>query len=170
MLGPSFLAGLVLAVAAYVTLFYRALHYRRKVWVHAGYMLATPLILFESPFSRVLGGWVPAFMVHGPQDFGRIMPSILWSMALELLFIAIIWWRYREKARPFLVAGLFIVGQMLAMGLMQDVAILKSLLGALGAVPSAAIVMTGFAIGAATSWSGWVAGRRPGPSKLAQPA
>jgi len=46
MLGGSFLIGLAVAIAAYVTVYYRALKYRRKVWVHAGYMLATPLILF----------------------------------------------------------------------------------------------------------------------------
>ena len=52
MFGGQFLIGLALAIAAYVTLFYRALAHRRKVWMHSGYMLATPLILFESPFGR----------------------------------------------------------------------------------------------------------------------
>ena len=47
--GAQFLVGLALAMAAYVALFYRALKYRRKVWVHSGYMLATPLILFVIP-------------------------------------------------------------------------------------------------------------------------
>lgn len=47
MFGGQFLAGVALAMAAYVTLYYRALKYRRKVWLHSGYMLATPLILFE---------------------------------------------------------------------------------------------------------------------------
>ena len=52
MFGGQFLIGLALAIAAYVALYYRALKHRRKVWLHSGYMLATPLILFESPFSR----------------------------------------------------------------------------------------------------------------------
>src|SRR4051794_17706288 len=59
MLGGSFLVGVALGAAAYVTVYYRALKYRRQVWIHAGYMLTTPLILFESPFSRVLGMYVP---------------------------------------------------------------------------------------------------------------
>ena len=54
MFGGQFLIGLALAIAAYVVLYYRALKYRRKVWLHSGYMLATPLILFESPFSRLM--------------------------------------------------------------------------------------------------------------------
>jgi hypothetical protein len=72
--GPAFMAGTMVAMAAYVTVYYRALKYRRKVWVHAGYMLATPLILFESPFSRAAAFVVPAFQVNGPADFRTSWP------------------------------------------------------------------------------------------------
>ena len=157
--GAQFLIGLALAVAAYIVLFYRALKFRRKVWQHSGYMLATPLILFESPFSRVLGTWVPPFNVP---DLNTIIPTILWSCAVELVIIAVLWWRFRDKAAPFLVAGIFIVGQMLTMGLLSDNAVLERMLVVIGNMPSAAVVMTGFAIGAATSWGGWTAGKRPG--------
>ncbi len=159
--GGEFLIGLALAVAAYVVLYYRALKYRRKVWSHAGYMLATPLILFESPFSRIIGAWIPALEYRGPQDNAVFMDSIVWAMAAELAVIAVLWWRFREKANPFLVAAVFIVAQMLTMGLMHDHAGLESLLVVIGNLPSAAVVLTGFAIGAATSWAGWQAGKRP---------
>jgi hypothetical protein len=170
--GASFLIGLAIAIAAYVTVYYRALKYRRKAWIHAGYMLATPLILFESPFSRILNGFMPGLTVRGPDDFGRILPSILWSIALELLVIALIWLKYRERARPFLVAGLFILAQMLCMGLMADAAWLRALLAGIGALPSPAVVLSGFAIGALTSWAGWKAGQRaPRPrAEAVQPA
>jgi hypothetical protein len=159
--GASFLIGLALAIAAYVTVYFRALKYRRKVWVHSGYMLATPLILFESPFSRVMTMFVPGLTIRGPADFDRIIPSIEWAMALELLFVALLWFRFRDKAGPFLVAALFIVAQMLTMGLMTQSSVLKSLLAMIGHTPSAVVVLTGFAIGAATSWAGWNAGKRP---------
>ncbi len=161
MFGGEFLVGLALAAAAYVVLYYRALKYRRKVWVHSGYMLATPLILFESPLSRILGAWVPGLTVAGPQDFGRIIPSIEWAMATELVVIAAIWLAYREKAKPFLVAGGFVVAQMVTMGFMSHNAVLEAALVVIGNVPSAAVVMTGMAIGAVTSWAGWQAGKRP---------
>ena len=170
MFGPSFLVGMAVAIAAYVTIFYRALRWRRKVWIHAGYMLATPLFLFESPFSRVLNMVVPAFAIRGPQDFPLIMDSILWSMALELAFIAAIWMKYRERANPFLVTGGFIVLQMLTMGLMGDAAFLKTLLVALGGVPSLAVWGIGFALGAATAWLGWEKGRRPAAAVRPTPA
>ena len=159
--GGAFLIGLALAIAAYVTVYYRALKYRRKVWVHSGYLLSTPLILFESPFSRILSGFMPGLTIRGPADFGRLIPSIEWAMAAELAIIAVIWWRVGEKARPFLVAAGFIVAQMLAMGLMGNLPVLKVLLAVIGNAPSAAVVMTGFAIGAATSWAGWQAGKAP---------
>jgi hypothetical protein len=159
--GGQFLIGLALAIAAYVVLYYRALKFRRKVWLHSGYMLATPLILFESPFSRLMTGFVPGLTIGGPRDFDRIIPSIEWAMAVELVVIAVLWWRLRDKASPFLVAAVFIIGQMLTMGLMADNALLERMLVVIGNVPSATVVLTGFAIGAATSWAGWQAGKRP---------
>lgn len=172
MFGGSFLIGLALAIAAYVTVYYRALKYRRKVWIHAGYMLTTPLILFESPFSRLLNGFMPGLTISGPGDLHLIMPSILWAMAIELAVIAAIWSRFREKAAPFLVAGGFIVAQMLTMGLMADSTLLRSLLITIGQLPSEAVVLAGFAIGALTSWAGWRAGKRPRVpvSEAVQPA
>jgi hypothetical protein len=172
MFGAQFLIGLALAMAAYVALFYRALKFRRKVWLHSGYMLATPLILFESPFSRLMTMTIPGFAINGPQDFDRIIPSIVWAMAVELVVIAVLWWRFREKAAPFLVAAIFIVAQMLSMGLMNKNAALESLLVMIGNVPSAAVILTGFAIGATTSWAGWNAGKRPAvpAGGAAQPA
>jgi hypothetical protein len=46
------------------------------------------------------------------------------------------------------------------MGLMHDNAMLESLLVFIGNAPSVLVVLTGFAIGAATSWMGWQAGKR----------
>jgi hypothetical protein len=161
MFGGSFLIGMALAIAAYVTVYYRALKYRRKVWVHSGYMLTTPLILFESPFGRILNGFMPGLAIRGPDDLHLIMPAILWSMAIELAVVALIWAKYREKANPFLVAGGFILAQMLTMGLMAGSAALDPLLAVMGTVPSIAVVGAGFALGALTSWAGWKAGKRP---------
>jgi hypothetical protein len=159
--GPGFLIGTMVAMAAYVTVYYRALKYRRKVWVHAGYMLSTPLILFESPFSRMMGLYIPRFQVHGPADFPRIMETILWSCAIELLIIALIWWRVRDRAKPFLVTAGFVVVEMLAMAFASDFPVVKGLDVAIGHTPGGLIWLAGFAIGAATSWAGWQAGKQP---------
>lgn len=171
MFGGEFLIGLLLAIIAYVVLYYRALKYRRKVWLHSGYMLATPLILFESPLSRIFGSWMPGLAIRGPQDFHLVIDTIVWAMAVELVVIAVLWYRFRDRAFPFLVAGVFIVAQMLTMGLMKDNQPLEAMLRVIASVPSSAVVMAGMAIGAMTSWAGWVAGKRPATAGLsAQPA
>ncbi|WP_265569850.1 hypothetical protein [Sphingomicrobium nitratireducens] len=163
--GPAFLTGMLVAAAAYVTLYYRALKERRKVWPHAGYLLGTPIILFESPFSRlvdILG--VPAFAVRGPEDFGKIMPSIVWSDAVALAFCLIVYARVGPRARPFLVTGAFVGLQMAVMATTSDVAWIADVLRVVGGIPSVGMVALGVAIGAATSWLGWQAGKRPAPA------
>jgi len=172
MFGGSFLIGMAVALAAYVTVYYRALRYRRKAWTHAGYMLTTPLILFESPFSRLLNMFMPGLVIAGVADLHLIMTSILWSMALELVVVALVWLKYRERATPFLVAGGFIALQIVTMGWLGDLPVLKSLLTALAQVPSLAVWGAGFVIGALTSWAGWQAGRpAPRPAgEATQPA
>jgi hypothetical protein len=169
LLGGSFLLGLMVAVAAYVLLYYRALKYRRKVWLHSGYMLATPLILWESPFSRIMIEVVPGLGVAGPQDFPHILHSIQWAMATAVLFCIIVRWRVGERAHPFTVAGVLIAIEMVAMGFMGDLEIVRSALGLIGNLSSETVVMTGFAIGAATSWAGWQAGKRPAAATRVAP-
>ena len=170
--GPGFLTGTMVAIAAYVTVYYRALKYRRKVWVHAGYMLSTPLILFESPFSRIMGLYIPRFQVHGPADFPHIMETIVWSCVIELAIIAFIWWRVRDRAKPFLVTGALIVVEVLALVLASDFPALKRLDAFIGHTPGPAIWLIGLGIGALTSWAGWNAGKSPAvPVKaIPQPA
>jgi hypothetical protein len=134
-------------------------------------MLSTPLILFESPFSRVMGLYIPRFQVHGSADYPRIMETILWSCAIELLIIAIIWWRVRDRAKPFLVTGALIVVEVLALVIANYVPVLRRLDVLIGHTPGPPIWFIGFMIGALTSWAGWEAGKRPTvPVGAAQPA
>ncbi len=160
--GASFLIGLLVAMAAYVTLYYRALKFRRKVWTHAAYLLGTPIILFESPFSRIMTAFVPGFTIRGPENFDRLLPAIIWADALALAFCLLVWWRVGERAKPFLVTAGFVAFQMVAMGLLGEQAILWNGLRGVGNAPTSIVLATGFAIGAATSWLGWQAGKRSG--------
>jgi len=50
---------------------------------------------------------------------------------------------------------------MLAMGFASRFEMLKQLDTLIGHLPATAVVLAGFAIGAATSWAGWEAGKRP---------
>lgn len=157
--GGAFLIGLLVAVSAYVVLFYSALRDRRKLWLHAGYLLATPLILWESPFSRVLNALVPALGIAGPQDFAHILSAILWADLSAVLFCLVVRWQVGPRARPFAVAAGFILAQMAAMAFLGNAPPVLALLALIGRMPSAAVIAIGFAIGAATSWLGWQAGK-----------
>lgn len=162
MFGPAFLVGMLAAAAAYVTLYFLALRHRRKVWPHAGYLLGTPIILFESPFSRLMSNLgVPGFAVRGPEDFGKILDGILYSDALAIAFCLAVFWKVGDRARPFLVTAGFVGLQMVVMGGLNGAGWVAEALRTLGGVPSAMMVGTGMAIGAATSWLGWQAGKRP---------
>ena len=89
------------------------------------------------------------------------METILWSCAIELLIIALIWWRVHDRAKPFLVTAGFVVVEMLAMAFASDFPVVKGLDVAIGHTPGGLIWLAGFAIGAATSWAGWQAGKQP---------
>jgi len=100
-----------------------------------------------------------------------VMASIEWSMAIELAIIAIIWWRVGDRAKPFLVTAALIAVEMLAMGFAGDVALIRNLDTVIAHMPAASVVLTGFVIGAATSWFGWQTGKRPVAEGMsAQPA
>lgn len=153
--GGSLLVIVLVAIAAYLTLFYRALMFRHKVWLHAGYMLATPLILFESAFHRLLLWYVP-----GATDPQMFLPGISAAMTVELIVIAVIWWRHGAKSEPFLIAATFIVAQMLGMIMLRNAAPVTSLLKLIGSMPSGIVILVGFSLGAFTSWAGWNVGER----------
>ena len=159
--GGALLMIVAVAMAAYVTLYYRALKYRRKVWIHSGYLLSTPLVLFESAFHRLMLWYVPGLLDRSGPDGRLFLPGILFAMSVELAIIAVIWLRFREKAKPFLIAAAFIVAQMLTMTLLKDSFLAKWMLGFVGHLPSLIVVSSGFAIGAMTSWLGWKRGGRP---------
>jgi hypothetical protein len=113
--GPSFGIGMGVAIAAYLTLFYQALKHRRTVKLHAGFMLATPMILFESPFSRVIERFFPWMNVIGSEGPQGLLDTIAVSNALVALFALALYLRDRKSGAPWLVAIFFITLQSVLM-------------------------------------------------------
>ena len=82
-----------------------------------------------------------------------------------------LWLRFRDKAKPFLVAAGFIVAQMLTMGLMSDNAVLESAAGRHRQCAERRRGPDRLRDRRATSWAGWNAGKRPAvPAGAAQAA
>lgn len=159
--GPSFGIGTGIAIAAYLTLFYQALKNRRRVKLHAGYMLATPLILFESPFSRVMASYLPWMNFIGSEEVHTVQDMIAISDGMVAIFALALYLRDRRNGAPWLVAAGFCVLQAVVMWFGPYVPQMGVLFGAYAAIPLPITAAAGMAAGILAGWLGWKAGAAP---------
>lgn len=156
--GPAFGIGMAVAIAAYLTLFYQALKTRRNVKLHAGYMLATPMILFESPFSRLMDAVFPWMNIIGSEGVHAVQDTIVISDAIMIVFAMTLYRMDRKHGAPWLVASFFMALQAVTMWFAPFVPATGSLFSAYAAIPPALTVLAGTVLGAAAAWFGWRAG------------
>ncbi len=161
MLGPSFGIGMGIAIAGYLTLFFLALKHRHNLKLHAGFMVATPLILFESPFSRVMSDYLPGMNVIGSEGPRQVLDTIVISDGLAIILALVLWARNRKHGAPWLVAAGFMAAQAAAMWFAPDVPFLGTGFAAYGAAPAGVTMALGVVAGAAAAWLGWEAGKLP---------
>jgi len=168
-IGPSFGIGMGIAIAAYLTLFYLALKHRRNVKLHAGYMLATPLVLFESPFSRVMDMYLPWMNVIGSEFPQAILDTITISDAMVAVFALWLWARNRKHGAPWLIAAGFAALQGVVMWFAPFIPAITAGFAAYAAIPPGVTLALGIVAGGAAAWFGWQAGKPEGRA-AAQPA
>jgi hypothetical protein len=166
--GPSFGIGMLVAIAAYLTLYFLALKHRRNIKLHAGYMLATPLILFESPFSRVMDSLLPWMNFIGSAPLHVVQDQIVISDGLAILFAMSLYAMDRKHGAPWLVASGFMALQAVVMWFAPAVPALGRSFAAYAAVPLPLMLAAGLAAALLATWAGWRAGA--GPSTLAKGA
>lgn len=159
--GPAFGIGMAVAIAAYLTLFYQALKTRRNIRLHAGYMLATPMILFESPFSRLMDALFPWMNIIGSEGVHAVQDTIVVSDAIMIAFAMVLYFRDRKHGAPWLVASFFMALQAITMWFAPFVPVIGRVFGAYAAIPPAVTLSLGLALGAAAAWLGWEAGKPP---------
>lgn len=160
-LNPSFGLSMIFAILAYLVLYAQGLRNRRSVRLHAGYMLATPLVLFESPFSRILLSDLP-FLVFTSSPFPqRILDAIVISMAMAIAFSLVMYLRDRKGGVPFLVAAVLMIVQAVAMYVGSYSDTFRTVFAWYATLPAWLTIGAGFAIGAAAAWLGWT--RPAGP-------
>jgi hypothetical protein len=160
-LGPSFGIGMGIAIIGYLTLFYLALKHRRNVKLHAGYMLATPLILFESPFSRVMGDYLPWMNIIGSKFPQSILDTIALSDLMVTAFALVLWRGNRKHGAPWLIAAGFTAFQGVVMWFAPFIPAIDAGFAAYAAIPESVTLALGVAAGGAAAWLGWEAGKRP---------
>jgi hypothetical protein len=156
-LGPSFGIGMGVAIAAYLTLFYQALKTRRNVKLHAGYMLATPMILFESPFSRAMDSFFPWMNVIGSEGPHGLLDTIVISNALVTVFALALYVRDRRHGAPWLVAIGFMTLQSITMWFAPYSTVLDSAFAAYTRVPHWVSLAATLLAGTAAGVLGWYA-------------
>lgn len=157
-LGPSFGIGMVIAIAAYLTVFYLALKHRRNVKLHAGYLLTTPLILFESPFSRVTGEYLPWLNIIGSDGPQAILDTIAISDGIAVVFALALYAMNRRHGTPWLVAAFFMALQGVVMWFAPFVPELGPVMAAYATIPLGLTASAGIAAGGLAGWLGWRAG------------
>lgn len=158
---PAFGIGTFLAIAAYLTLFYLALKHRRNVRLHAGFMLASPIILFESPFSRVLPQYLPWLNVIGSTGPQEVLDTILIPDLMASAFALVLYFRHRKHGLPWLLAAGFTAVQGVVMWYAPFIPQLGPWFGAYAQIPLPLTVSAGIAAGALVTWLGWRAGAAP---------
>ena len=153
--GPSFGLSMMIAILAYLTLFYLALKNRRYVRLHAGYMLTTPLILFESPFGRVMLSYLP-FLVFTESEFPqRILDAIVIAMGISIAFALVLYLRDRKSGIPFLIAAGFLFAESVCMYVGTNIEWVRQGFDVYARIPTELTLLVGFLLGAMVSWLGW---------------
>lgn len=170
--GPAFGIGMAIAIAAYLTLYYLALRHRRNIKLHAGFMLATPLILFESPFIRILDQFFPWMNVIGSEGPRQVLDLIAISNVMVAVFAMALYSMDRKNGAPWLVATFFVLLQAVVMWFAPDILILETLFAAYSRIPNELMVLAGLLTGGLVAYLGWTRGTRPiAPgAKLAKPS
>jgi hypothetical protein len=161
---PSFGIGTLIAMVAYWLLFYLALKHRRNVRLHAGYMLASPIILFESPFSRVMAEFLPWLNVIGSDGPHGVQDTILLSDLIAAAFALTLYATNRKDGAPWLLAAGLAVFQGVVMWFAPFVPQLGPVFGVYAQIPLAVTAAAAIIAGGLAGWLGWRAGSvRKGP-------
>ena len=158
LLGPSFGIGMIIAIAAYLTLFYSALRYRKNIRLHAGYMLATPLILFESPFSRLMDQAFPWMNFIGSEGPMAVLDTIAISDGLAILFAMTLYFMDRKNGAPWLVASVFMATQAVVMWFAPSIPLLNTLFLMYAMLSPEFTLLIGVLAGILVGYFGWQRG------------
>lgn len=158
---PSVGAITVVAIAAYLVLYAMALRHRRNPKLHGGYMLATPLILFESPAGRAtsqLFNW-PQFADRTPiQEFGDFI-AVLDAFAIALAIV--LYFADRKHGAPWLIAAGFLIVQSLVAYYPDLIPGFRMFFAAYAQWPASATLTGALLAGVLAAGVGWIGGKPP---------
>lgn len=159
----------VAAVAGIMLFYYQALRHRRKVHVHARYLLATALFLVPPILSR-LSPLLPPLAVEGPGDMYKIGYGVQIANTITLAIALMLAARPAKHGRPFVIAAALVALSMLLFDTVGRWPAWHSLFARFADVPITGAIAATAALGALIAWAGWVAGGRTVPLHAAPPS
>ena len=150
----------LLSSLAILGMFTMALKWRRKVHLHARYMLA-PILFLLGPILGRLAPILPPLAIGGPDTLYRFGYGVQLANLIAIASAATLYWRAPKHGRPFLIGGSIVAVQSLLFDTLGRTPAWESLFVTIAAMPVSAVAGIGFAASAAAIWAGWVAGQRP---------
>ena len=154
-IAPSIGMVAAFSIVAYLVLFYQALRHRRNVRLHAAYMLSTPLVLWESPFSRIMLSDMQFLIFTQTERPQMILDSIVISIGMAILFALVMYLLDRKNGSPFLVAAGLMAIQAIATYIGSDIGWIRTGYAAYAHIPDWITLLIALGLGAGVSWLGW---------------
>jgi hypothetical protein len=145
-----------ISVVGIPMLFAMALRRRRKVHLHARYMLATVFFLIAPILSRLLPA-LPPLAISGPADFHRFGYGVHISNGAAALLALALWRRAPKHGAPWIAVAAIVGLQSAAFEWIGRTAAWRTLFVSIAAVPTPLLVSFGLAASAAAIWIGWSA-------------
>lgn len=146
------------AIAYFVTMYFLAMRHRRNLKLHGGYLLATPLIIFESTFGRAITEYFPWMVFWNSEGAYFFFGTIVVSNAIVLALALMIYLSDRENGRPWLIASGFLAGQAIAVYFAREIPGFVAAFSAIGRTPLLLALLGAVSIGSLTVWLGWRGG------------
>ncbi len=132
-----------------------ALAQRRRVAEHAGWLMATPLLLVSPVLARLFSGFLPPFAIRGLEDLPRFAGSVHLAQLVALAIAVALALQARQHAKPYLWAAAVLVAQSLGFEFLGQVPAWTALCAAWGAVSPTWQAAVGLALGAGAVGWGW---------------
>jgi hypothetical protein len=148
----------IVSVAAFALFFHEALRHRRRVHLHAGYLLATAILLLPPVLGR-LAPLLPGLGISGPADFWKLGIGFqLANLVSAALAFAIAVRRGRDGG-PFALAGAAVLLAAMLFQTIGGMAAWQGLFATMAGLPFAPLAISAGLAGVAVAASGWFAGR-----------
>ena len=152
--GSRFAAIDAVAIPGIAVLFWSGLRWRRKVHLHARYMLATVFFLFSPIFSRLFMRYVPGLQL-APPDVSQVPLNVELASLCALLLALGLAWRHPKHARPWLITAALLCVQMVLFATLRTFGPWDALVRTFAVIPAAFVFGAGLVGGALVSWHGW---------------